>query len=152
MDISKFCEVIHYPIGANTTKELAELLRLNLVSNYTRGRMTQPYIFESYLEEDGCVVLYRGVRYLLDYRTNEIYVVRIVHSVPFGDYMRKLKTHVDDILKNQMDDYLLGNKNQFEGGPDEEYAKKAGVEYDYVFQTYNRYKMVWYKKEEKEND
>ena len=151
MTVSEFCKAIHYNnlLETESTKELAEQLKNNLIGNYTRGRMATPYVIESQLPEDGCVILFRGARFLLDYRTNEVYVVKNVLAVPFGDYMRKMKPYVeDDLLPNQMEDYLLGHINKFTGGPDEEYAKKAGVEYDYVFQSYNKLKMVWYKKEE----
>ena len=145
MDVSNFCKAIGYTAETDSVKKLADQLKSNLIC-YTRGRMATPYALESELEEDGCVILSKGARFLLDYRANEIYVVEMVLTVPFGDYMRKLKPHVEDILKNQMDDYLLGHIKKFEGGPDDEYAKKAGVQYDYVFQSINKLKMVWYKK------
>lgn len=147
MDVSNFCKAIGYTIDTDsvTVKELADKLKSNLIC-YTRGRIATPYALESQLEEDGCVILSKGARFLLDYRANEIYVVEAVLSVPFGDYMRKLKPYVEDVLKNQIEDYLLGHIKNFVGGPDVEYANKAGVEYDYVFQSINKLKMVWYKK------
>ena len=154
MDVFNFCRSIglSYPTESTSTKEIAEQLSRNLIT-YTRGKMAAPYFIESTIDEDGSVILCRGARFLLDYRTNEIYIVHPVLNIPYGDYMRKLKSFVeDDLLKNQLEDYLIGNIKNFSGGPDEEFAKKAGVEYDYVFPSTNKRLVIWYKKERSESN
>lgn len=153
MDVSNFCEAIGYnnPMESISTQELVKQLSNNLVT-YTRGKIAAPYFIESGIEDVGSVILSRGARFLLDYRTNEIYVVHPVLNVPYGDYMRKLKSFVDDIRKNQLEDYLVGNIESFTGNSDDVFAKKAGVEYDYVFPSSNRRLVIWYKKERSENN
>lgn len=155
MDVSNFCKSIGYnnPMETTSTKELVEQLSNNLVT-YTRGKIAAPYFIESTIEDIGSVILSRGARFLLDYRTDEIHIVHPVLNVPYGDYMRKLKSFVDDLRKNQLEDYLTGNINDFDfsNGPDEEFAKKAGVEYDYVFPSANKRLVIWYKKERSESN
>ena len=154
MDVSNFCKSIGYdnPMETTSTKELVEQLSNNLVMTYTRGKIAAPYFIESTIEGIGSVILCRGVRFLLDYRINEIYKVHPVLNVPYGDYMRKIKSFVDDLRKNQLEDYLIGNIERFTGNPDDEFAKKAGVEYDYVFPSTNKRLVIWYKKERSESD
>lgn len=151
MDVSNFCKSIGYdnPMETTSTKELVEQLSNNLVMTYTRGKIAAPYFIESTIEGIGSVILCRGVRFLLDYRTNEIYKVHPVLNVPYGDYMRKIKSFVDDLRKK---DYLIGNIESFTGNPDDEFAKKAGVEYDYVFPSTNKRLVIWYKKERSESN
>lgn len=154
MDVSNFCKSIGYdnPMETTSTKELVEQLSNNLVMTYTRGKIAAPYFIESTIEGIGSVILCRGVRFLLDYRTNEIYKVHPVLNVPYGDYMRKIKSFVDDLRKNQLEDYLIGNIESFTGNPDDEFAKKAGVGYDYVFPSTNKRLVIWYKKERSESN
>lgn len=155
MRLSEFCKAIHYNnlMETDSCKELANQLKSNLIGNYVgKGKIAAPYSIESQLEDDGVVIIYRdGTRYLLDYRTNEVYKVKNLFSVPFGEYMRKLEPHVDDMMKNQLEDYLLGNIKRISGGPDDEYAEKHGVTYDYVLESTNKRYMIWYKKEDEDN-